>query len=99
SKPDLAFVHEHAHFPGEITVPVGEEANVLGVLLGLPRIHHERVVDGDTDDLVDAERLEHGSELIETRDVSVRTGRCERSWKREHDDLLARKELAGIDGA
>jgi len=74
-----------------------DERDVLGVLVLRPLRHHERVVDRDADDRVDAARLELGEQLVVARNVGVRTGGRERAGEREEHDLFAREHVRCLD--
>ena len=73
--------------PGaEITVAVGQEGQVVGVLLALPLVHDEGVVDRNADDVIDAVLPEFGRQLVVARHVRGRAGRGEGAGQREDDN-------------
>ena len=56
-----ALVDEHPHPFGELAVAVGQQEHVFGFLVTRPLFHHERIVDRNADDRINAVRLERGS--------------------------------------
>ena len=51
-----------------------------------PRGHHERVVDGDADDVLDAQRPQRGCLCHVAWEVGAATARCERPRDSKQDD-------------
>src|SRR3569832_2594056 len=71
-------VHLKAHRLGEVAIAIGQHADLAVRLLILaPGVHHERVIDGDAGDFVDALGLQCVEILHEARDVLGRASRRE----------------------
>ena len=81
----------------ELGERVRHEVHALRLLGPLPRLHHERIVHGQADDVVDAGVLE----VLETRDVAGHVSRAargrERAGQREQDHATTAEQLAGAD--
>ena len=96
---DLGEVAEETHALGELAVTVGEEGDVLGLLLVSPLVHDEGVVDGGADDLIDAVLLEDGGKLVVAGEMGAGAGGGEGSGEGEEDNGLVLEEiLSGLLG-
>ena len=90
-------VDQHAHAVAEGAVAVGDDGDVLRLLIRLPGVHDEGVVDRDAEDAVDAVVPEHPGQLVVARQMRRRTGWREGARQREDDDRLSREQLPGGD--
>ena len=80
---------QHAHLAGEFSVAVGQQKDIFRFLGQPPLIHHEGVVDGQANNLVDAQSLEFVMEFLVAREVRGRASRRERTGQGEHHHALA----------
>ena len=90
---NVGLVHEHAHAGAELTVAVGQQDDVGGLLVAGPFIHHERVIDRQAHHAVHAKPGERRCKFVVARQVAGRTRRGERAGKREHDNGLALEDV------
>jgi hypothetical protein len=89
-------VDQQAHQAREVAVAVGEHEHFLDFLALGPPKHDKSVVDGEADDLIDAQAAKRVVALLIAGQMAFRTGWREGPGQGEkHDALAAENVVAG----
>eukprot|EP00268_Persea_americana_P006501 TRINITY_DN12345_c0_g1_i1.p2 TRINITY_DN12345_c0_g1~~TRINITY_DN12345_c0_g1_i1.p2 ORF type:complete len:205 (+),score=39.93 TRINITY_DN12345_c0_g1_i1:425-1039(+) len=95
----VAKVELHPDLARELTVPVGEQQDLVADLeVLLPCAHHEGVIDGDAGDGVDALGAEVAGLFDEAREMLLGAGGGEGAGDGEEDGFLALGEVGDGGG-
>src|SRR5262245_16733286 len=99
AEPDAGAIHDEVHRLREVAVAIADHLHrVADRLVFGPRVHHERVVDGDTGDQVDAICLHLVGAQHEPGKVEVGAAGCERAGDGEQHDLARAEQLTRLSG-
>merc|ERR1719370_1240839 len=83
---------------GEISTGISQHPHLtLGCLILTPGFHHEGVIDGDTNNLLDSLSFKFSCRGHIAGKVGLAAALGEGSWHSEHDHLLPRAELGQVD--